>query len=279
MPSPPEPPRLLTLADIPAAMVLKDSASWNQTVEDWENVIRLAPRGCFAIQCDGKLVATATAVIYQKRLAWIGMVLTHPDYRGRGYARSLMEQSLAHLDAEGVDWIKLDATDMGRPLYLQLGFEDEAPIERWLRPAGDLPFPSRDRREAVPFDPALDFEAFGADRRELLAVLSRIESASVPGKGLAMGRPGSNATYFGPCVCRDQATARELARSFVARHSHENIYWDLLPANASAVELAREFGFEPRRRLTRMVRRGVAGGADLLHNDSLVFAVAGFEYG
>jgi hypothetical protein len=51
-------------------------------------------------------------------------------------------------------------------------------------------------------------------------------------------------------------------------------FWDLLPANAAAVELATEFGFAPVRRLVRMVR-----GERLRGDDTMVYAIAGFEFG
>ena len=126
--------RRLTSADIPAAMRLKDAVGWNQTALDWKNVLALAPEGCFGIDEGGRLAATTTGVCFGKELAWIGMVITDPNYRGRGLAKRLMEHALYHLRGRGVEWIKLDGTDMGRPLYQQLGFRDEGAIERWLRP-------------------------------------------------------------------------------------------------------------------------------------------------
>jgi hypothetical protein len=66
---------------------------------------------------------------------------------------------------------------------------------------------------------------------------------------------------------------------FLGRHPGEPVYWDLLPTNTEAVLLARAFGFEPLRRLTRMVRRGQPGAAPLDRDDARVFAIAGFEYG
>ena len=38
-------PRLLQIADIDAAMRLKDAAGWNQTRDDWHNLVRLSPEG------------------------------------------------------------------------------------------------------------------------------------------------------------------------------------------------------------------------------------------
>ncbi len=271
--------RILTSSDIPAAMALKEAAGWNQTETDWENVMRLAPEGCFGLEYEGRLVATATAVDYHRDLAWIGMVLTHPDYRGRGFARRLMERCLVYLDSRGVAWTKLDATDMGRPLYSKLGFADECAIERWFRPPEEVeaapdvrPFLLDDWRE-------LDRRAFGADRSELLATLAPLGAAALPGQGYVMGRKGAKAAYLGPCVSRSPEAAPELIRWFVARYPAQPLYWDVLPDHHEAARLAREFGFAPLRHLVRMARRGPGAADPAPQHNSHVFAIAGFEYG
>src|SRR5262249_6211155 len=145
-----------------------------------------------------------------RRLAWIGMVLTDPAYRRRGFARLLMEHAIEHLVAKGVEWIKLDATDMGAPLYRQLGFEDECSIERWGRAPGSAAQVSSppEADAAMPSD--LDLPAFGADRSTLLSVLSPLGCAAISGEAFALGRPGSRAAYFGPCVSRSSQSAERL---------------------------------------------------------------------
>ena len=184
--------RALQPDDIPAAMRLKEAAGWNQTEDDWRNVLRLAPGGCFGLVENDTLAATATAVSYGTDLGWIGMVLTHPDFRGRGFARALMEHALDYLSARGVRCVKLDATDMGYPLYRNLGFEDECPVERWRRSAGPI-----GPESACPFviDVALDRAGIsgGSDRTAGPARASG--SASVPG-GFALGRPGALAVLW-----------------------------------------------------------------------------------
>lgn len=270
--------RLLTLADIPAGMRLKAAAAWNQTESDWRTVLTIAPESCFGIECDGSLRSTTTAICYGRELAWIGMVLTDPAYRGRGFARRLLEHALEHLRRERVHWIKLDATAMGRPVYERLGFRDEAVIERWVRKPGTV-HKTPDSTGSFVLDAALDREAFGADRAPLLRALAAIEATSVAGAGFAMGRAGSTAAYFGPCVARSQDTARNQFAWFLSKHSEEAIYWDILAANRDAVELAREFGFERARELMRMALSGVDDPPPLQKNDALVFGAAGFEYG
>jgi GNAT superfamily N-acetyltransferase len=257
-----------------AAMRLKDAVGWNQTEWDWSSLFALAPAGCFGIECGGTLAATATAICFGRDLAWIGMVLTHPDYRGRGFARALMEHALAYLEGR-VEWIKLDATEMGRPLYAKLGFEDECAIERWARaaqPAARVELPAGGDRFP---DFALDRAAFGAGRGEVLARLAQVECCALTG-GYAMGRPGSQAAYFGPCVARSSADARTLLHWFLGRHAHQTIYWDLLPHHLEASGLARAAGFQPLRKLVRMARRG---SRPFPHDDRLVYAIAGFEFG
>jgi predicted GNAT family acetyltransferase len=237
----------------------------------------MAPEGCFGIECDGVLAATTTAVCFGDELAWIGMVLTDPACRGRGFARRLMEHALDYLRKRRARWIKLDATDMGRPLYERLGFRDECPIERWERAPGTVKG-ARTAPGTFALNQALDREAYGADRSALLRLLASIESCSIDGRDFAMGRPGSKAAYFGPCVSRSAEAARDLLAWFLARHPGENVSWDILPVNSDAVALAREFGFERTRELMRM-SLGEKDAPPLENQNQLVFATAGFEYG
>jgi len=265
--------RRLESSDIPAAMRLKETAGWNQTGQDWERLLELEPDGCFGLEQDGVLAAAATAVTYGEDLAWIGMVLTLPEFRGRGFARRLMERVVAFADSRGVRAIGLDATDMGIVLYRQFGFEGAGTVERWERPrsAGAV-----EGGDVGPWDPAVDLDraAFGTGRDRLLASLARWEAASIPGLGYGMGRPGSKAAYFGPCVTRSAGAGDRLLRWFVARHPNEPVYWDILQGNREAAWLASQYGFRPVRQLTRMFR-----GSPIQGDESLVFAIAGLEYG
>jgi hypothetical protein len=188
----------------------------------------------------------------------------------------LTERAIAFAESR-VEWIKLDATDMGRPLYLALGFEDEAPVERWrgVLPAAGDPFPL----DPFHLDGDLDGEAFGADRSALLVNLARQEAACSPGDGFILARPGAHALFLGPCVARTPGAARQLIGWVASRHPGEQAFWDLLPANPQALALAADYNFVPARKLVRMVRRGRRPAVPWHSNDLLVYACAGFEYG
>ncbi len=244
-------------------MILKASAGWNQTAADWLRLLDLAPDGCFGIEVESVLAATTSAMCYGSDLAWIGMVLTLPAFRRRGLARILLEHALDDLQGRGLGCIKLDATDTGLPLYESLGFRTEFAVERWIRSKGQIGFVSQFRA----WDPALDQQAFGADRRELL---NRLDA-----EGCRLGRAGSEGAYFGPCVAESATEAELMLRQFMGQHSSETIFWDLLPENVDAMRLARMHGFTPVRKLHRMSYRGGRVECD----NSKVFAIAGFEYG
>lgn len=277
--------RLMSPEDVPAAMRLKQAAGWNQSEQDWMNILALEPEGCWVYEADGKVAGSTTAICYGQDLAWIGMVLVLPEFRGRGHGRALMEHALQYLQGRGVRAIRLDATEMGHPLYEKLGFRDECAIERWAASAVRAspprePICTAPLRDVTGLD-ALDREAFGADRTavvEHLAACFPAESLRAR-NGFAMARPGSGPHFLGPCVGADAVTARGLIETLLARHAGEAVFWDLLPENTAAARLAAEFGFTCKRRLVRMVLGGDEPAAATRGKAALQFATAGFEYG
>ncbi len=276
--------RSMTQSDIAGAMRLKEAVGWSQTSEDWARLLALEPDGCLVDERDGVVAGTTTAVCYGSDLAWIGMVLVAPEYRRQGIARGLMEFALDWLREKRVRRVKLDATDQGRPLYLNLGFIDEGPIERWARePAGE-PTMGGFENAALGLkqldNETLDRAAFGADRSRIISSLVESDDGDCfsASDGFLLGRKGSAAYFLGPCVASSERSAAGLISLFLAKHSAEPVFWDLLPANSSACRLASSFGFKSRRRLARMVLK--SGDSNLrIEHPEYVYATAGFEFG
>ena len=270
--------RTLSIPDVPQALELSLAAGWNQTMRDWQRVLLLEPEGCFCFEMDGRVVATTTAVCYEGRVAWIGMVLTHPDFRRMGLARQLMEHALRSLRSRGIIGAKLDATEQGRPLYAALGFADECVVERWRHPLtpsipGSMPL--------LPRFPAfhMDSAAFGFSRGDLFGLLREEKWVSSPDLGFAFTRTGASANYFGPCLATSESNARRFVEWCLAVNPGLPLYWDLFPENAAAVGLAKEFGFLPVRRLVRMSLQLQAGRQWPLIDPYAYYALSGFEYG
>ncbi len=255
--------------------MLSDAAGWNQTPDDWSRIISLAPDCCFCVEAGGRVVATSSLLVYGGGLAWLGMVLTHPEHRRRGHARRLIDLALARAREIGIRCVKLDGTAEGQPLYRSLGFQAEQPIERWRRDPGPADAGAGDLVEGdLPFD--LDLAAFGADRsRFLRAVAAANGVATVRGQtAYALHRPGSRAWFFGPCVSRTPEGCERLGASLVAQHPDSPWFWDLLPENEAARDIAARLGFRPVRTLSRMWL-----GQNVRGDDALVYAAGGFEAG
>lgn len=264
--------RLLNPRDLTEAVELSAAAGWNQTRADWSLLMELSPEGCFGIEADGRLVSTTTLVCYGQSLAWIGMVLTNAEYRGRGFARRLLAEALDRADSGGIKTVKLDATDQGRPIYEKLGFRPEQVIERWCR-AGSSASP-RISNTTAQYSRDLDYKAFGCDRSALLGILSTRNRICISPNGFLFSRDGRTTGYLGPCVASDRITAQALITELIDESPQASWSWDLLPGNNDAVAIASELGFVRRRRLTRMTR-----GQPLAVRDDLVYAIAGFELG
>jgi GNAT superfamily N-acetyltransferase len=285
--------RLLTLADIPGAMRLKDAAGWNQTALDWERLISASPEGCFAAEHNGRLLGTSTTITYEDRFAWIGMVVVDAQYRGHGIGTDLLRAAIQYLDSRTVPCMKLDATPLGKPLYEKLGFVSEYEVGRWMfrrNHVGTGASPARAARQGQhnPGNPdledalVLDRQIFGADRSRLLRSLAQeapefavtIRQGQTVA-GYAFGRRGSRADHLGPWMARNQDTAARLLEEFLERSTRQLVFADCVQRNAWAVRLVRARGFEFSRPLTRMFR----GTNQHPGQHELLCAILGPEFG
>src|SRR5262245_28897933 len=124
--------RVMTPEDIAGGVRLNTLAGWNQTEADWKRFLAAGANGCFVMEDGEKVVGTATTLPYEKRFAWISMVLVDPEFRNRGIGTKLLQRTIEYLDQTGIPTMKLDATPLGRPLYEKLGFVSEYEIERWV---------------------------------------------------------------------------------------------------------------------------------------------------
>ena len=258
--------RLMTRADLAFADQVRALAGWNQTLADWRRFLDTEAEGCFVAEWNGQPVGTATTTVYGPDLAWIGMVLVHPDHRQQGIGTALLERCIQYARLRGVRDIKLDATPLGKRVYDQLGFRDEWTISRWVTPSSCAPSSPGDPRIKAWRDvgghalAGLDQAAFGIARERILpALVTQSRSALViesePGRIDAFGmmRDGSRAVYLGPVVAATADLGVSLVAALLARCPGEPVFWDIPDANVRAVAWAKQAGFTVQRSLTRMV--------------------------
>jgi GNAT superfamily N-acetyltransferase len=276
--------RLLTPADLPAALRLSTQAGWNQIDADWRRMIELWPGSCLAGWHEGQLVATSTLAVYGRELGWIGLVLVDEACRGRGFGGAIFDAILNKADEQRVTRLGLDATEAGRSVYLKRGFTDLCTIRRWSRPsaaaAPDATFIAdpRLRFRPVPENQlaaiaAIDRRGTRLDREELLRHLARERGTRIVATetAFAVVRPGRTAHAIGPMIGDDPTV---LAQALAAS-AGVDLFIDALPDEGFEAALKQNH-FVVKRTLTRMARGPL--GEPRLHGAG-VFAAADFALG
>jgi GNAT superfamily N-acetyltransferase len=273
---------LMTVADIPEAMRLKDLAGWNQTAADWERFLSAGQEGCFVAEREGRVIGTSTTIVYEGRFAWIGMVLVEEQFRGQGIGTALLERAIQHLDSRDIPCMKLDATPQGRVLYEKLGFVSEYDIERWMLKREPRQITATKSSVEILDVLRLDREIFGADRSGLLSSLNQtapdftlVARGRAGIEGYAFGRRGSLADHLGPWMARSEDVAAMLLDDFLRRSGRELVFVDCLLRNPWALSLVKARGFEFSRPLTRMFR----GKNSYPGRPELLCATLGPEFG
>jgi GNAT superfamily N-acetyltransferase len=144
------PIRQLTPDDRERCVALALDRGWSPESAKW--TLLLAASEVFGVDApDGRgLAGSVTLTRWGPDLAAVGMMLVASRYGRQGLGRALMEHLLR---AAGPDaTVTLFATDMGRPLYEQLGFR---PVRRNVSFVGRFRPPGRLRAPAARLRPAV----------------------------------------------------------------------------------------------------------------------------
>lgn len=206
---------------------LAHEAGWNQIAADWRLMLGLGA-GFGVRGDDSRWIGSALTLPLGPEIAWISMVLVTRTARSRGLGTRLLQRCIAEVEASGKT-AGLDATELGRPIYLPLGFRDVYTLSRWHAPAGSrqcvLPPTGITIRDATAQDlPRLaeyDRSRSGFARAAILAdlmarapALARLaERADGSLAGYALGRDGYRALHVGPVIGEDEAIGLALLSS------------------------------------------------------------------
>jgi GNAT superfamily N-acetyltransferase len=214
-------PRLVRLAPsmLDGLMALSAAAHWNQNEADWRAMLEFGQGWGLQVQDEAgrpRLAASTVVLPYERRFAWVSMVLVLPGWRRQGLAGRLLRVALDHLQRLSLEAV-LDATPAGHPVYQAQGFVDTWHFTRWrlagrstlLRASPGAPDVRPLRQEDWPAVADLDAKAFGANRLPLLQHLAH----RLPEAGWVLHRGGELRGYL---LGRDGRTARQLGPLVVA---------------------------------------------------------------
>ncbi|MDI6636444.1 GNAT family N-acetyltransferase [Pantoea dispersa] len=167
--------RAMTTDDIEQGFVMTQHLKWPHRREDWLQAVTLG-KGVVAEE-EGIYLGSAIGWRWGEQAATIGLVIVNDQFQGRGIGKQLM---LALLEKFPGYNVRLHATEMGKGLYLKLGFEVTGHIQQHqtkaltAMPTVNIPTGLR-LRNAAPNDASilteLDQQAHGMWRPRMIETL------------------------------------------------------------------------------------------------------------
>ncbi|HPJ58736.1 MAG TPA: GNAT family N-acetyltransferase [Bacteroidales bacterium] len=277
----------MNIHDLPLALELSRQEGWNQTGKDWNFLLSNTQNKCVVVESGGRLAGTATALNYDNRVAWIGMVLINKELRGQGAGRLVFDHILGEL--KDIESIKLDATPAGYPLYRRSGFEDELEICRMtngsltnltIREPGSCI--EKITEETLPEVIKYDEAVFGVNRTSLLNyfldnypdkcyLLRRDKKICA----YMLGRDGIRYNYIGPVYAGKTADARLLISEALGSLKGKAVALDIMKDKQELTEWLQSVGFSIQRCFVRMVFRSNKYRGRPEHQ----YLISGPEYG
>jgi GNAT superfamily N-acetyltransferase len=250
-----------TEADIPFGKMLTDDEGWHRSLADWKRLLAISPYGMLKARMNDKEVGIAGLLWYDK-VAWIHSVIVLKEMRGLGIGRALMKAWVQRARELAVPCVKLDSVRGFENFYKQFGFVEEFESRRFLRSGEHFPIAAErvgpellDR--IVYFDQAMTglnrsraIRAVYDDAPEL-AFCIRTDTSLL---GYVLARRGDERIQIGPCVVdkQDSLCATRLVTSLIGSEPDSKFRMCVSGANAAAVRLATDLGFESVMSSTRM---------------------------
>lgn len=119
----------LNASDTRGLVDLSASVGWDYDEEEVGTLFSSSHKIFGHKNRDGKLVSSAAIIPYDHKLAWIGMVIVHSNYRGLGLGKDVMQKCMECARDRS---ILLIATADGQPLYEKLGFTVVDSVHKYL---------------------------------------------------------------------------------------------------------------------------------------------------
>ncbi|GHJ40221.1 GNAT family N-acetyltransferase [Streptomyces sp. TS71-3] len=220
------PIRRLTHRDLRACADLAEDRGWPRDEHKW-GLLLTAGTGYGIDDPQGGLLSTSILTSYGPQeapdLAAVGMMLVAGRHARQGVGRRMMRHLI---DIAGGTPLTLHATDLGRPLYEEVGFKavGQARVLRGhfvpdeTSTLGTRPAVAED----LPAILRLDNAVFGTDRTHIItrlpAFADQLRVAESDGEitGYAAAWPTTDTHAIGPLVAHDLQTAKALITSLAA---------------------------------------------------------------
>ncbi|MES5894949.1 MULTISPECIES: GNAT family N-acetyltransferase [Bacillus cereus group] len=179
-----------------------------------------------------ELIASAAIILYGEALASIGMVIVHPDYKGKGIGKIITDSCVKSVSTHRP--IMLIATDEGKVLYEKLGFRAVSYVSKYICNSYNanyhcvgneeyiVNYEERDLEEII----QIDKDAFGTNREEFLkyrmiqseqCIVIKDAQQNVLGYGISIQT--SQNKIIGPVVAKNDEMAMRIVHHLAREHN------------------------------------------------------------
>nr|WP_321446156.1 GNAT family N-acetyltransferase [uncultured Cohaesibacter sp.] len=255
---------------------------WNPGKEDAAPFYAADPEGFLGHFVDGTLVSGISCVTYGESFGFIGLYITRPDQRGKGYGIKVWNAAMERLKDRVIG---LDGVPAQQANYAAMGFDTSYETARW---SGLCTFLKDDRiyhvldidAEQLTDILAYDAHAFPAPRESFLkSWLSHPRSAFAVTKddqitGYAVLRECEDGFKLGPLFADDEDSALQLFGAACNACAGAMLHLDVPDHQSQFTDFLTGQGFERGFETARMYK----GGQPRLDADR-IFAITTLELG
>lgn len=254
--------RPLTLAELETLIDWAGDEGWNPGLADAEAFQAADPEGFIGCFVEDQLAAAIAATAYGDDFGFIGLYISHPDFRGKGYGKKVWDAGMRHLEGRSIG---LDGVPAQQENYRRSGFAEQYRTWRWsghFPPADTAAFTDivTVTSDHLPEMLSFDQRFFSAPREAFMEQWCR-----APRLTLALMRDGVIAGYgtlrqcrqgckIGPLFAETPEDAQLLFGALANRCGAQVLHIDVPESNAAFSAFLEGAGFEKGFVTARMIR-------------------------
>jgi len=268
--------------EIQIAIDWAEQEGWNPGIHDAETFRLADPNGFFIGECNGKVIALGSAIVYDEQFAFCGLYIVHPDYRARGYGLQLTQERLRYVGQRNAG---IDGVVENIAIYQRIGYRFAYHNIRYQGSAvlSDVNDQAIRPLSQIAFDKILryDQECFPANRSAFLNAWINQADAQAFGfvedrllKGFGVRRQCKEGHKIGPLFADNLHIAEVLLQALLQDIAGETFFLDITEINPAAKQLVETHAMESVFMTGRMYLKGQPKLAD-----DKVFGITTFELG
>lgn len=238
---------------------------WNPGLQDSKTFYQADRNGFFLGELDGEPIAVGSMVCYNRHVAFSGLYIVKPEFRGKGYGWRLTQ---ARTQYAGDRLCGLDGVLENVDKYARIGFKKAYLSTRYqgIAPEITTPHSALMPLTNIALNDIISYEKplFPAPRPAFLDAWIKQEEAHALGyienqqlKGYTVVRPAQSGYKVGPLFADTLAIAEHLLLGIFSKISGQPVSVDVPEINKESIQLMQKYALQPGFQVARMYRNGI----------------------